>query len=105
MYVRKHKAFKLEFFYVQSRVASLKSRIIALIAYFTVLIMFFLFIFSGCEYDGLRYEKGNCGVSIMRSGKYIYLNTFNTPISHYMLDVDKKNRHELNFDVAINIQT
>ncbi len=28
--------------------------------------------FSGCKYDGLRYEKGNCGVSIMRSGRYSY---------------------------------
>lgn len=23
----------------------------------------------GCQYEGLRYEEGNCGVSIMRSGK------------------------------------
>nr|CAG4636352.1 EOG090X09VM [Eubosmina coregoni] len=23
----------------------------------------------GCEYDGLKYEKGNCGVSIVRSGE------------------------------------
>lgn len=31
--------------------------------------------FSGCEYEGLRYEKGNCGVSIVRSGK-IWFNYF-----------------------------
>lgn len=24
---------------------------------------------TGCEYEGLRYEKGNCGVSIVRSGE------------------------------------
>lgn len=24
---------------------------------------------TGCEYEGLHYEKGNCGVSIMRSGE------------------------------------
>jgi len=24
---------------------------------------------TGCTYDGLRYEQGNCGVSIMRSGE------------------------------------
>lgn len=23
----------------------------------------------GCPYEGLRYEKGNCGVSIVRSGE------------------------------------
>ncbi|KAK2151665.1 hypothetical protein LSH36_355g00002 [Paralvinella palmiformis] len=24
---------------------------------------------TGCQYEGLRYQKGNCGVSIMRSGE------------------------------------
>ncbi|CAB3366766.1 Hypothetical predicted protein [Cloeon dipterum] len=24
---------------------------------------------TGCNYDGLKYEKGNCGVSIVRSGE------------------------------------
>ena len=27
------------------------------------------YLFLGYKYEGLRYEKGNCGVSIMRSGK------------------------------------
>lgn len=32
----------------------------------------FLFFVSvvGYKYDGVRYEKGNCGVSIMRSGEF-----------------------------------
>ena len=28
----------------------------------------------GMSYQGLKYEKGNCGVSIMRSGK-LFINT------------------------------
>merc|ERR1712018_736274 len=24
---------------------------------------------TGCNYEGLKYERGNCGVSIMRSGE------------------------------------
>ena len=24
---------------------------------------------TGCSYSGLKYEKGNCGVSIVRSGE------------------------------------
>ena len=32
--------------------------------------------FVGCQYEGLRYEEGNCGVSIMRSGIQICLVVF-----------------------------
>jgi len=27
-----------------------------------------MFMFLGQTYEGLRYEEGNCGVSVMRSG-------------------------------------
>jgi len=30
------------------------------------------FVFSGHSYEGLRYEEGNCGVSVMRSGQFTF---------------------------------
>jgi hypothetical protein len=35
---------------------------------------FFGFSFlTGYKYEGVKFEKGNCGVSIMRSGRFSYL--------------------------------
>ena len=33
-----------------------------------------LLCFTGVPYKGLKFKKGNCGVSIMRSGKNFQLN-------------------------------
>jgi len=37
--------------------------------------MFHVFLFLGHLYKGLRYEEGNCGVSIMRSGWFNFFIT------------------------------
>ena len=34
------------------------------------LFVFFLLLFIGAVYEGLAFQRGNCGVSIMRSGKH-----------------------------------
>lgn len=31
--------------------------------------VFFVYTYAGHKYDGVKFEKGNCGVSIMRSGR------------------------------------
>lgn len=42
---------------------------------------FYTLFLVGYKYDGVKFERGNCGVSIMRSGKwsltFLNLNVFN----------------------------
>lgn len=35
--------------------------------------LFGFYVPTGYKYEGVRFEKGNCGVSIMRSGRFAYL--------------------------------
>jgi len=33
-------------------------------------VVFAAWLMAGHSYEGLRYEEGNCGVSVMRSGQF-----------------------------------
>lgn len=67
----------LDLFLFYARVCVHDTNRCLLFAVVLICLMYIICSVSGQPYNGLQYEKGNCGVSIMRSGKsfnlvYIY---------------------------------